>query len=280
MRNLLSANLLRLRKSVLFWGSLAFCFGIGALMAFQLYQMNQYEHFPLDGAFFTYPIFVCIITAVFIPQFFGREYSDHTIRSKVTAGHPRASIYAANLLTGTAVSLLLCAAYMAAVAMIGIPLVGPVSMDAELAVQMVLGSLVTMAAFSALFTLISMVSSRKSISAVVCILGVFLLLIASIYLRSRLDAPEFYDAPEFFTECSVNEAGEIVWVGLVDNPQYLSGTQRAVCEFLYNLLPHSQAIQYASRQTQNLWQMPLYSLLVILLSTGAGLLLFRRKELK
>ncbi len=121
MRNLLAANFLRLGKSALFWGALAFCLGAGALMALQLYQMNQYEDFPLDGAFFTYPIFVCIIIAVFIPLFFGRDYSDHTIRNKVAAGHPRAAIYAANLLTDTAVSLLLCAAYMAVVAAIGIP---------------------------------------------------------------------------------------------------------------------------------------------------------------
>lgn len=265
MRNLLAANFLRLGKSALFWGVLAFCLGAGALMALQLYQMNQYEDFPLDGAFFTYPIFVCIIIAVFIPLFFGRDYSDHTIRNKVAAGHPRAAIYAANLLTDTAVSLLLCAAYMAVVAAIGIPLVGPVSMALEQAALMVLGSLAAMAACSALSTLVSMACTSKSISAVVCILGVFLLLIASIYLRSRLDAPEFYEVP---------------WGDLVENPQCLRGTQRAVCEFVYNLLPPSQAIQYASRQTQNLGQMPLYSLLVILLSTGAGIALFRRKNLR
>lgn len=274
MRNLLSANVLRLRKSILFWGALAFSFSIGALMAFQCYQMSQYESLSLDGAFFTYPILICIITSVFIPQFFGREYSDHTVRNKVTAGLPRAAIYASNLLTGTAVSLLLCAAYMAAVAAVGIPLVGPVSMDAELAVRMVLGSLVTMAAFSALFTLVSMVSSRRPISAAVCILGVFLLMIASIYLKSRLDAPEFY------TDYSVNEAGEVVWGDLVANPQYLGSTERAVYEFFYNLLPHSQAIQYASQQTQNLGWMPLYSLAAAALSTGAGIALFRKKDLK
>lgn len=274
MSNLLSANLLRLRKSVLFWGALAFSFGMGALMAFQFYHMSQYEGFSLDGAFFTYPILVCIITAVFIPQFFGREYSDHTVRNKVTAGLPRTTIYAANLLTGTAVSLLLCAAYMAAVAAIGTPLVGFLAMDAGLAVWMVLGSLVTMAAFCALFTFVSMVFSRKTISAAVCILGVFLLMIASIYLKSRLDAPEFY------TDYSVNAAGEVVWGDLVANPQYLSGTERTVYEFFYNLLPHSQAVQYASQQSQNLGRMPLYAMAVILLSTAAGLALFRRKDLK
>ena len=266
MRNLLAANFLRLRKNKLFWGLLAFSTGFGALVAFNYYEMSQIEPITLDGAFFTYPLTVCILTAVFVPLFFGREYSDSAIRNKVAAGHPRAAIYAANLLTGTAVSLLLCAAYMAVVAAIGIPLVGPVSMDPGQAVLMVLGSLAAMAACSALSTLVSMACTSKSISAVVCILGVFLLLIASIYLRSRLDAPEFYELPW----------GE----GLVENPQCLSGTQRAVCEFVYNLLPPSQAIQYASRQTQNLGQMPLYSLLVILLSTEAGIALFRRKDLK
>ena len=37
MRNLLSANFLRLRKSVLFWGLLAVSFGLGALIAFNYY---------------------------------------------------------------------------------------------------------------------------------------------------------------------------------------------------------------------------------------------------
>lgn len=265
MRNLLSAHLFRLGRSRLFLGCLLVMSSFGALLAFNYYEMSQTEPIALDGAFFSYPIPACIAAAVFVPLFFGADHSGHAIRNKVAAGHPRAAIYAANLLTGTAVSLLLCAAYMAVVAAIGIPLVGPVSMALGQAALMVLGSLAAMAACSALFTLVSMACTSKSISAVVCILGVFLLLIASIYLRSRLDAPEFYEVP---------------WGDLVENPQYLRGTQRAVCEFVYNLLPPSQAIQYASRQTQNLGQMPLYSLLVILLSTGAGIALFRRKNLR
>lgn len=274
MRNLLSANLLRLRKSGLFWGMLAFCLGFGIFMVFNCWQMNQYDEndsVSLNGAFFIYPIIVSVVLAVFIPLFFGREYSDGAIRNKAAAGYSRLAIYAANLLTGMAVSLLFCVAYMAAV---GTPLVGFIVMDARQAVLMILGSLLAVAAFCALFTLIVMTCSRKSVSAVVCVLGVFLMLIASIYVKSRLDSPEYY------TNYIANENGIPVSNGLVKNAQYLSGTQRTVFELLYNLLPSSQAVQYASRQAENLSPMPLYALAVIVLCTGVGIILFRRKELK
>ena len=274
MANLLSANLLRLKKSRLFWGTLAFCLGFGIFMVFNYYQMDQYDSITLNGAFFVYPIIVSIIMAVFIPLFFGREYSDGAIRNKVAAGYPRSAIYGADLLTGMAVSLLFCAAHMAVVAAAGTPLVGFIVMDAGRAVLMILGSLLAVAAFCAFFTIIVMICDRKSVSAVVCVLGVFLLLIASIYMKSRLDSPEYY------TDHAVWENGMPIPGGLVKNPQYLGGTQRTVFELLYSLLPSSQVVQYSSQETQNLGSMPLYALAAIALSSGLGLLLFRRKDLK
>lgn len=271
MRNLLSANLLRLRKSRLFWGALAFCLGFGI---WRVFEVNQYDNLTLNGAFFVYPIIVSIIMAVFVPLFFGREYSDGAIRNKVTAGYSRPAIYAANLLTGMAVSLLLCAAHMAVVTAVGTPLVGFIAMDAGQAVLMILGSLLAVAAFCALFTLIVMTCDRKSVSAVVCVLGVFLLLIASIYMKSRLDSPEYY------TDYFPGENGMPIPGGSMKDPQYLGGTQRTVFELLYNLLPSSQVVQYSSRQAQNLGSRPLYSLAIIILTSGLGVFLFRRKDLK
>ena len=273
MRNLLAANFLRLRKNKLFWGLLAFSAGFGALVAFNYYEMSQIEPITLDGAFFTYPLTVCILTAVFVPLFFGREYSDSAIRNKVAAGRSRSLMYTANLLTAITACLLFCAAHMIAVTVVGTPLIGFIAMEAKLAVPLALGSLVTMAAFCALFTLVVMNCSRKSLSAVVCILGVFLLLLAAIYLRSRLLAPEYLNG-------LWNAAGEYVPGPPTPNPQYLGGAQRTVFEILYALLPSSQAIEYASREVQNLNWFPLYSLAVIALSTGAGIALFRRKDLK
>lgn len=273
MANLLSANFLRLRKSRLFWGLLAASFGLGAVIAFNYYEMSREESIPLDGAFFSYPILACILTAAFVPLFFGRDYSDHTIRSKVAVGRPRPIIYSANLLTGMAASLLFCGAYMLAAAAVGMPLVGFIEMDAGSAVFIILGSLAAVAAFCALFTLVVMNCGQKAVSAVACLLGVFLLLFASIYLRSRLLAPEYLNG--FW-----NANGEYVPGAPTLNPQYLGGAQRTVFEILYALLPSSQAVEYASQQVQNLRWMPLWSLAVIVLSTVAGIALFHKKDLK
>ncbi len=273
MRNLLSANFLRLRKSALFWGLLAVSFVLGALIAFNYYEMSREESIPLDGAFFSYPILACILTAVFIPLFLGREYSDGAIRSKVAAGRSRPLIYAANLLAGMAASALFCGAYMLAALTVGTPLVGFIVMDAGQAMFIILGSLAAVAALCALFTLFAMNCGRKAVSAAACVLGVFLLLFASIYLRSRLLSPEYLSG--FW-----NAAGEYVPGPPTPNPQYLDGAQRAVFEMLYALLPSSQAVEYSSQQTQNLRWMPLWSLAVIALSTAAGIALFRKKDLK
>lgn len=273
MRNLLCANFLRLRKSALFWGLLAFSAGFGALVAFNYYEMSQTEGIALDGAFFIYPLTAAILTAVFIPLFFGREYSDSAIRNKVAAGHSRPLIYAASLLTATAASLLFCAAHMGAVAAVGIPLVGPLELEAETIFLIILGSLAAMAAFCALFTLVAMNCSRKSRSATACVLGIFLLLLAAVYLRSRLLSPQYLNG-------SWNAKGEFIPGEPIPNPQYLGGAQRAVFEVLYALLPTSQAVEFASRQAQDPGRTMLYSLAVIVLSTGAGIALFRRKDLK
>ena len=273
MRNLLAANFFRLKRSLLFWGILAFSFCAGTLISFNYYEMSQQESIPLDGAFFSYPILACILTAVFIPLFFGREYSDSTIRNKIAMGRPRPLIYAANLLTGMAASALFCAAYMAVVLAAGIPLVGPLETAPELTALIILGSLAALAAFCALFTLVVMNCSKKSTAAVVCVLGTFLLLVAAIYLRSRLLSPEYLNG-------SWNADGEFIPGVPVPNPQYLGGTQRMVFALLYSLLPSSQVIEFASQQAQDPGRMLLYSLAVIVLTTAAGTLLFRKKDLK
>lgn len=273
MRNLLAANFFRLRKSALFWGLLAFSAGFGALIAFNYYEMSRMEPIALDGAFFVYPLTASVLTAVFVPLFFGRDYSDRAIRNKVAAGHSRPLLYGANLLTAVAASLLFCGAHMGAAAAVGTPLVGGLETDPAPALLMALGSAAAMAAFCALFTLVAMNCGRKSASAVACVLGIFLLLLAAVYLRSRLLSPEYLNG-------SWNTKGEFIPGEQAPNPQYLGGAQRAVFEVLYALLPTSQAIELASRQAQDPYRMALYSAAVVVLSTGIGVFLFRRKDLK
>ena len=281
MRNLLSANFLRLRKSMLFWGCLILMLLLGA--GFSLYcflDRRTYETLGvgyasnLDPVLFRYVLLVGILMAVFVPLFFGLEYSDGAIRNKLVVGHSRLSIYFANLITGFAASLLCIAGYMLSCLAVGVPLLGWFTKPAPLLLATIAGSALMLAAFCAIFTFVAMNSSKKSTSVVVCLLGVFLLLFAAVYLNVRLEAPEFIQGYEM----SVN--GEIVNSVPEPNPHYLRGTARTVYQFLYDLLPTGQSLQYTMLSfTEPLRLMGLAAAVTALFS-AAGAALFRRKDLK
>lgn len=279
MRNLLSANLLRLRKSVLFWGTLALSFGFGVWVAVtQVLEQMKYGGFEDSPAFSRYTSVVGLVIAVFVALFFGTEYSDGTIRNKLITGQPRVSIYLANLITASACSLLFEIAYLIACFAVGAPFMSSgllrfLEVKPTVFWLTLAGTLVLVLAYSALFLLITMNSARKTTSAVACILAAFALLIAGLYLQGRLEAPEYI-------------TNYILTVDGVDmtepelNPRYLRGTEREVYQFLYDFTPGGQTVQYSMVAAGNLYLMPAYSLVILIAATGAGGLLFRRKDLK
>ena len=276
MTNLLSANLLRLRKNHLFWGILA----VGAAFAgFRIFSLvsDQIDYgIPsnLDDALFNYAQLVGLTAAVFVSFFLGTEYSDGTIRNKITSGCSRVNIYLSGFFTATAASFLSLAAYWIVALAAGIPLLGLPQMGAGEALFSVMGVLLMTAVFCAAFTLIAMNCSSKAASAVVCILLFFALLIASTYVFSRLDAPEFISGYQL----SAN--GEIVPTEPEPNPRYLQPGARAVFEFFRDLLPTGQGIQYSVQEIINPVRLLLCSLGLTALFTGAGAALFRKKDLK
>ncbi len=286
MTKLLSANFLRLWKSTAFRVCMIVCAALGVLTILGEFQFQvstgadlsvpevaQYKAL-LEKEFFQYVGIAGILAASFISVFFGTEYSDGTIRNKIAVGHSRLSIYFANLITGFAASLLCIAGYMLSCLAVGVPLLGWFTKPAPLLLATIAGSALMLAAFCAIFTFAAMNSSKKSTSVVVCLLGVFLLLFAAVYLDARLGAPEFIQGYEM----SVN--GEIVNSVPEPNPHYLRGTARTVYQFLYDLLPTGQSLQYTMLSfTEPLRLMGLAAAVTALFS-AAGAALFRRKDLK
>lgn len=286
MIKLLSANFLRLRKTNLIWGSLGICVGLGALAAlgefrFQVSvgadlsvpEVAQYKAL-LEKQFFEYAAFIGILAAEFISLFLGTEYSDGAIRNKIAVGHSRVSIYLANLITGFAASLVCMAGYMLSCLAVGAPLLGWFTKPAPLLLCAISGSVLMLAAFCAIFTFVAMNCAKKSTSVVICLLGVFALLLAAVYLNGRLDAPEFITGYEL----SVN--GEIVEAVPEPNPNYLTGAKRGIYQFLYDLLPTGQSLQYMRADVAHPARLPLYSVIDVAAFTAAGAALFRRKDLK
>ena len=248
MRNLLSAHFARLWKSRLFWMCAVISLAYGS---FSLNSWYRYSQILFDMGLspklewiqeFSHniPIYIGILLAVFISLFLSAEYSDAAIRSKLVVGHSRTGVYFSSLITSAAAALLFCAAYLLPVLIGGAPYLHAAVSD----LVILLGLLALCAAYCAIFTGVSMNLDRKSAAPVTCLLGTFVLL--------------------FAVQAISRKAGPVYW-------------------FFSDVLPFGQAPRYmdVTRLTAGqVLSMPLYSCAVTVLATAAGLLLFRRKNIK
>lgn len=283
MGKLLSANFLRLRKSKVFWilTALMAAYGlyapIGSYLDQQRYLswgVTEYT-FSLDGIFFNYVVAAGLLTAVFISLFFGTEYSDGAIRNKLAVGHPRWSVYLANLVTGVAAVWAFCAAYMLPTFLLGVILLGFFTQPLSFILLVLLGTLLLAAAFCAITTFIAMNCTRKAATVVGCIFIVLTLMLAGSYINERLSEPREYSSYEL-----TSGDGETLEKHMVPNPGYLEGTKRAAYEFLFDFLPGGQMIQYSGVKPTGPVRLPLYSLCVFVGISAAGMAIFKKKDLK
>ena len=132
MSNLLYANFSRMVKNKLFLIGIGFMFFAGSFLCYQQYrQLVGYgTHVKLDSTFFQYTIMIGVISAIFCSLFVGVEYNDGTIRNKLIAGHKRTAIYLSNLIVNIVASFLMCFSYMLANVVVGIPLIGTLTIPA------------------------------------------------------------------------------------------------------------------------------------------------------
>lgn len=279
MRKLLRANFARLWKDRMFW----LCIGVMAAIAICVcanfyYEINVAEYkltVTLDDALFTWSVLIGGFAAAFCSLFLGVEYSDGTIRNKLMVGHRRAAIYLANLVTCLAACLLMAACYMVCFSAIGIPLFGLPAAGLAVLAKVLLGCVMVTAVFAALFTAVAMACQNKAAVAVICLIAYFALLFVSMFIQGRLEEPEMWDSYYY-----LSENGELVRGEAEPNPHYVSGFKREVCEFLDELLPVGQALQLVNLQPEHPVRQLGYSALLVLLSTFAGLAVFRKKDLK
>lgn len=282
MANLLSANLLRLRRSRSFWVCLAVMAGAGvfeaaagwwAMMDFRVAGVED-AVVSLDSRYFIFPFLSGILLSPFCALFVGAEHSDGTMRSKLTAGHSRMAVYLSNLVVCVITGILLCLGYIIAVLMVGFPLLGPMRTPLSAMLWYTFCAVAATCALAALFTMIAMLCQNKAVTAVVCIFLAYFLLFLGIFLNIRLEEPEMYPPYEYIRD------GQIVTAQAEPNPTYVRGVKRTVYQFLFDL-PGCQVVQLgASIDNGAPLRLPLCSLTVIVLSAGVGIVLFRKKDLK
>lgn len=263
MSKLLYANFFRLWKNRLFLIGLGFMFFAGGFLAFQQYrQLIGYgAAVKLDSTFFDYIIMIGVVSSIFCSLFLNVEYNDGTMRNKIIAGHKRAAIYFSNLIVNIIASLLFCLSYILANIVIGIPLIGMLTITLNKTVLILSGSMVTTIALCAIFTMINMLIHSKAIAPIICVVAMFL----SIFFVNEVQ--RILDNPKYWYDGTVNTA-------------YVGGKEREQLEFIYNALPAGQEMQYSRKNIENINEMCLYSIGITVITSAVGVFIFWKKDIK
>lgn len=260
MNRLLTGNLIRLRKNIVFWLSLA-CAIVGpayTVINNWYYKMHWDSPLYADGPFVMIgsDYFFVIALSVATSLFIGTEYSDNTIRNKLIAGHSRLSIYLVNLITSVIVAVAMYFA-SALIACAGIPLLDGFELPLEKLIMQMGFAVISISVIAAVICTVSMLIGNR-------VIGVIASLFVAIGLQSL--PPALWSDIWFLTE-----------KGMLDS-------FRAKLDFLlYDLLPTCQIYQYTSYLEdipKNIHLFPVYSVILIVVFGTVGAICFRKKNLK
>jgi ABC-2 type transport system permease protein len=276
MSRLISANISRLLKDKIFWictvAMLLLSVGV-MLNGCRQASMNGVEQETfLSEYYFNYAPVIGAFMAVFISLFTGTEYSDGTIRNKLTVGHTRTHIYLSNFIVCFGAGLVIMAGWLLG-GLVGIPFLRTGDIGIGGYALLVLVAFFFVAALTGIFTMLGMLSSNKAYTAVMSIVLYLVLLVAASMVYNRLCEPEMMGG------VVITEAGMQVGDPTA-NPAYLAGAARTLFEWILDFLPTGQGILMANVDTAHPVREIILSVLITCGTMAAGCRLFRRKDLK
>lgn len=269
MGNLLHADLTRLVRGWTFRLALLAELAYTALVAavcWDHYAAGSY-HYTLESiltagfGLMGYLPIPSLIAAPLLSLHLGTDYSDNTLRNKLIVGHTRTEVYLADLLTCVIAAAGLDVLYLLlAGALCVYPVLGMAGTLLRVSVGQLLAwiaaALLARAAWAAVMKLAAtLLGSRTAAS----IAGLLLVLAAAGVCAFGFHELEY----------------------LARHPETANGAARqALWQLALDTLPTGQYLQISRLDTPQLWRLPLLSLTVTAAMTGAGLALFRRKDLK
>lgn len=279
MNKLFCADTMRLFRSRVFWLLLLLTAALTvppfrAALSEAGRICDPAQGWDIDEALFQFPMIHGAMLAAFVPLFLGTDYSDGTIRNKLIAGHRRGSVYLSALFTCLLAVLCLTAVSLAANAVQAIATHGRIGMDGAGLALHLLAALCCGMAFASLYALLSMLISNRSYAIIACAAALLLTVVAAGRLEHALMQAEIARDVVDFVD------GSPVWSEPYPNPAYVSGWKRSAMELAYDFLPAGQGMQMNNLEADRILRFPLLSTAFVLLTTGAGLLGFFKKDLK
>lgn len=273
MYKLLNADFSRLKRDRAFWlillGTLVLV--IASVVPAPWNAMNYGSE--VDDVLFQLIPYLPFLCALVSGLFLGAEFEENALRNKLIVGHTRAEVYFSAYLTTAAASLALLAALLLGAGVGGWICYQDLRMAPGQLAWLVLCCVLIALVFSAISVAFVMNIPRKP---TIFLTFLFLaMLYTTSFLGDRLSAAEMaYDG------VTISLEGGVEFGDLIPNPAYVSGTTRKVFEFFYDLLPTGQTIQLNNREFDRCLRWPCLSMVVLAISTLAGYLPFRKRDIK
>ncbi|MCI8778583.1 MAG: ABC transporter permease subunit [Bacilli bacterium] len=277
MTRLLNAGFMRMRKSKVFKVLTIFSIGLALLIVLVQYnEMVKYDKvIDVSNLAFLYATLISIVSSIFISLFLGVEYSDGTIRNKISIGHSRINIYLSNLILTILATLYSYILYLFVIIVIGLPLFSVFTMSIQAFILKLAIIILIIICECCIYTFIAMIISNKTMIAVANIMTSFGLMMFALYCYSLLNTPQYIDVAKITNQETYDY--EIV---KELNPKYPTEEKRKIYQTLLDINPSGQTFQLVGGESKNIKLYPLYATGVSIIFICTGLILFRKKELK
>ena len=278
MRKLLTASFSRLWKEKMFW--IAFVFmSIGSAcfswMSYNTAMKNTGIEFYVEDMMFNMLPMIGFVFVFFISMRLGTEFDEHTIRNKLVVGYNRTQVYFAEYITCMTASLILLVVMLLCSTLSGWFFFRKFQSGWMEVAFLLLCCVLMTSVFSAMSVGICMNVRNKATSLVASLVFLFaILLLASFCINVLAEEPMAYSS------ISITVEGGVQFGDLVENPAYIDGFQRTIYELIADILPTGQTIQLNNLDYERAVRWPLLSVIMLLVSTFAGYLPFRKRDIR
>ena len=278
MLRLLRENITRILKSATFWifFSAYTLYSILMPIIVRFFPYDPIYHSSMELLAVGYGVIGLPIPAACVAMIcsvnFGLDFYNGTLKNKIVLGYKKSQIYVANLLTTMLIAIALNIVYLFFFCSLTLPLFGKVNAPASDIVKLLLVELMMLLAYSSIFTFITMTSKN----AIVAMLVSLALIIAS-YFVTLFISDAIMKIPAYIEVDA--EFWGIPYKKQVPNPDYPSKVEWGLYNFMMDFLPTGQNVRIAYYYEYR-WQPILYSLGLIGATSGAGMLIFNKSNLK
>lgn len=190
-------------------------------------------------------------------------------------GHSRSAIYISNLIITIVASLICEIIFLLIVFLVGNLIYGNIQIPVSNFIMNIINTMLTIISFCTIYNFITIICSDITISTTLCIcifIAMFILASSTSYVLA--------DIEPVIKKYEINSEGEKILVSEEENPNYPGTVKYNIMKAIYLLNPESQATEIQNNNQEYAYQMPIYSLGLILVINLVGIWIFKEKQLK